>query len=519
MACGTGKYTLNTTNTGSEDCLDCMAGKYSALAVSDTQAHCLMCEVNEFSAPAAEVCSECPEHSSSPAGSAVAGDCQCNGGYTGTNGQACSACVPGKYKVGLGSGECMKCPSNTYSGGSAQSQLEQCLACPAESTANGTGNTRIDECLCDKGSYQDTPEGGSQWVCESCEVGTYGNAMAAEACQQCPSGTYLNFIGATRVDQCISCPLSSNSPAGTGSIQQCMCDAGYSGSSADTCVECTTGKYNADSRASPAVCTLCDAGKINPDAAATSENACETCEAGTYASETRALCMVCPVNTYCVGGLQKQCVGDFRANTHNENGGGVSADTCVCKQGMFLYEDTCTPCDIGSYCNGVANSITKCPTHSTSLISSEQGAISDCICKAGFSGEDGQACDPCGPGTFKTLTGDSLCIVCGAGRFSPYSARSIDACEDCALGKFSTLLATAGCTGCAKGTYSEESAQTVCQQCSPGTWSNTVNASNEETCTQCGAGKYQMSPGAVGENACKVCPVGKFSFVAASVEP
>jgi len=263
---------------------------------------------------------------------------------------------------------------------------------------------------------------------------------------------------------------------------------------------------------------VCDAGKTNPDAAATSENACETCEAGTYALDTRALCKVCPVNTFCIGGLQKQCVHDFHPNTHNENGGGVSADMCVCKKGLFLSEDTCTPCDIGSYCNGVANSITKCLTHSLSLASSEQGAVSDCICKAGFSGADRQVCESCGPGTYKILTGNSLCKACGAGRFSPHSARSIDACEDCASGKFSTLLASAGCMGCAEGTYSEESIQTVCQQCSLGTWSNTVNATNEQTCTKCGSGKYQMLTGAVGENACKMCPVGKFKFVAASLE-
>jgi len=477
-----------------------------------------MCAVNEFSAPAADVCTKCPEHSSSPAGSTAGGDCQCNGGYTGTNGQVCAACAPGKYKVGLGSGPCVECPSNTYSGESAQSKLEHCLSCPAQSTASGTGNTRIGECLCDKGTYQDIPEGGSQWVCESCEVGTYGNTMAAEACLPCPAGTYLDVIGATQGVQCKTCPSFSNSPAGTGSIQQCMCNAGYSGSSIDTCVPCTAGTYNDDSRANPSVCTECDAGKINPNAAATSENACNTCGPGTYALDTRALCMVCPVNTYCVGGLQKQCVGDFRANTHNENGGGVSADTCVCKKGMYLDEDTCTPCEIGSYCTGVANSITQCPTHSTSLASSEQGAISDCICKAGYSGEDGQACDPCGVGTFKTLTGNSLCIACGAGRFLPLTARSIDACEDCASGKFSTLLAAGGCTGCAEGTYSEESGKTVCQRCSAGTWSNTVNATNEQTCTKVGSGKYQMSTDAVSENACKVCPVGKFKFVAASVE-
>jgi len=150
-------------------------------------------------------------------------------------------------------------------------------------------------------------------------------------------------------------------------------------------------------------------------------------------------------------------------STHNENGGGKSAYMCVCKKGFFLAADSCRPCEMGSYCTGVVNSITPCPTHSTSFATSEQSAISDCICKADLLGEDGIACEPCGPGTYKLETGNSRCIPCGVGRFSPQSERSIDACEDCPSGKFSTLLAAADCTGCAQHCYNKNwNYQAIC---------------------------------------------------------
>jgi len=89
-------------------------------------------------------------------------DCQCNGGYTRDNGQACTACIPGTFKVGLGPAVCIDCPENTYSAASAQSQRKLCLSCPAQSTATDTVNTLVEQCLCDMGTYQNTPEGKSE---------------------------------------------------------------------------------------------------------------------------------------------------------------------------------------------------------------------------------------------------------------------------------------------------------------------------------------------------------------------
>jgi hypothetical protein len=43
-------------------------------------------------------CTSCLDYSDSPAGSSAATDCRCNGGYTGSNGGTCTACVAGKYK-------------------------------------------------------------------------------------------------------------------------------------------------------------------------------------------------------------------------------------------------------------------------------------------------------------------------------------------------------------------------------------------------------------------------------------
>jgi len=76
----------------SMQCSKCDAGYSSTIEASSSEENCEMCPVNTFSASGVASCTSCQANSQSPAGSGTSLNCTCNAGYTGENGQICTAC-------------------------------------------------------------------------------------------------------------------------------------------------------------------------------------------------------------------------------------------------------------------------------------------------------------------------------------------------------------------------------------------------------------------------------------------
>jgi hypothetical protein len=65
--------------------------------------------------PSQPSCQNCPANSvTSATGQTVISACLCALGYTGPDGEACTACVAGKYKTDPGSAGCTDCLANSY---------------------------------------------------------------------------------------------------------------------------------------------------------------------------------------------------------------------------------------------------------------------------------------------------------------------------------------------------------------------------------------------------------------------
>ena len=213
-ACVAGKY---KTITGSAACTDCGAGTYSTSTQATVEGTCLAC----------------PSNSSSYSASSAAGDCTCNAGFTGPNGDVCSACVAGKYKINTGSVTCTNCLAGTYSSVAGATLAANCIACPAGSTS-GTGATACISASLSCNAGYTGPDGS----CSACGPGTYKITSGSATCSNCGAGTYSGATAATDVSTCLSCPSNSNSPSSSTAAAACTCAAGYSGPAGGPCSAC-----------------------------------------------------------------------------------------------------------------------------------------------------------------------------------------------------------------------------------------------------------------------------------------
>ncbi|KAJ1470397.1 hypothetical protein T484DRAFT_1575161, partial [Baffinella frigidus] len=127
---------------------------------------CTPCDAGTFkSVTGSGICTWCPSHTSSAAGSVEVTDCVCVAGHTAeSDGVPCRACDAGTYKAGTGAGECSVCPVGSSS---------------------ASGIEALTDCKCLAG-YGGEPDGVA---CSICMEGMFKSEVGPGECQFCPANS------------------------------------------------------------------------------------------------------------------------------------------------------------------------------------------------------------------------------------------------------------------------------------------------------------------------------------------
>jgi len=271
-------------------------------------------------------------------------------------------------------------------------------------------------------------------------------------------------------------------------------------SSGGACVLCAMGKYSsAANSVSGEPCAACGVGKFYPATGAEAESECIECPFAKYSSELGAVsgtaCVQCIVDPAVADDCEPCGYGTYSGDT-----GGVTQNMCpVCLAGTSIDIDLCL----------------ACPVNSDSPEASS--AQSDCVCKAGSTGDDGGPCSLCAAGTHKAVSGRAQCTECPAGTSSAFlGARTDGTCRLCAAGTYSGPGAGV-CAPCPANYISSEGGE--CFECQPTTGSlegdsvcmcvpGATGADGAHPCSLCPAGKHKPR---LGNTACLECAAGKYA--------
>jgi hypothetical protein len=428
----------------------------------------------------------------------AAGVCGCGPGYTGEVG-SCAACAVGKFKDEQGSEQCTLCHDFSFSDITGAEDEASCV-CNAGYQQHSNGATCTE---CTTGQYKASV--GDQ-ACDSCAAGNYNGNTAqtsADSCLQCAHGTYQSEAGSSA---CVSCGVQSHSDnLAAIDSSHCECNAGHTPSTTTAlCVECATGSY----RSGPGngACQLCAKGSYNANTKSITQNDCLPCAAGTYQEEAgAAACTACIAGKYGIdSGADEEAVGCLGCpqNTANVNSGNVGRVSCVCLLGYTGNDgEVCNACEPGTYKDSTGSAgCSSCPSDSGNNPAGS-GALESCTCNPGTTGLDGSTCIPCAAGKFKTEAGAAVCGGCVAGEYSLAKALACETCPDntrsaalsAALNECTCVAGYTGpdgaeCTACVPGTYKIATGSAGCSACAPGTYN--AASGRSATCDMCTANSH-----------------------------
>jgi len=240
----------------------------------------------------------------------------------------------------------------------------------------------------------------------------FAKSLAAY-CTACVAGKYKDINGSA---PCEHCPPDSHSQQASGSSDECLCNAGWTGADGGPCAPCAVGRYK--NASGSAECSLCPLAASSPGGA----TVCE-CNAG-YTGADGGPCGPCPVDFY------KPAPGDAVCSGCQAHSGAAPASTiCPCDTGWF-GEYECDSCPDGFFQQARGSAVCEpCPAHSDALAGSDR--LADCVCMPGFSGHDGGPCVACPAGQYKSAWGSGECLLLPA--FAEADGNSF-ACE---TGRFS----------------------------------------------------------------------------------
>ena len=450
-------------------------------------------------------CSACPSHSSSPRASGESTDCRCNKGYTGGNGETCTACEAGTFKTTEGDSGCTNCAAGTFmaDAGSASGCVMcrkgtyqnlpasiSCALCASGTYLGFVGSDTETDCQsCAAGKFLQATGSTSASDCEACPLGKYQDLVASAACVNCPSGKYLGSTGSTTDTACQVCPVySGNNAAGSTNQATCVCSAGAAGlGGGPTCELCAVGKFQAATAA--ALCDDCASGKYLGSTGNVIDTACLPCPGNTgnvAGSAALSTCTCYPGYTgpdgqtcsQCSPGTYKAVSGSATCSSCPEKSGNNAAGSeeeaaCKCNAGSqgFNGGPHCHLCDKGTYqpsigaglCEDCASGKYLALTGSTAETACEacpansgnnpfdHSSVESCVCDVGHTGSDGTACDKCVSGTFKSSPGSLACESCpDASHITPEGACSRN---ECVCGQGHVTVSATVCDACPRGMW------------------------------------------------------------------
>lgn len=185
--CGRGSY---AASPGLTACTDCLAGKFFAGFGAASESLCTPCGAGEYGpSTGASVCYSCGIGEYSNAGQS--GCTACEAGKFGNfsrNGVGCELCGISSFSGGSGSSVCTLCPPGSFATVGGLSTVLDCTLCGVGSVSGAAGSTHCD--TCGLGEY--AVLGGT--VCESCDVGFFGNVTGLGECfplTECIPGNYM----------------------------------------------------------------------------------------------------------------------------------------------------------------------------------------------------------------------------------------------------------------------------------------------------------------------------------------
>jgi hypothetical protein len=435
---------------------------------------CQACAADTYEAN--DVCTECPDGSTSPEASDAITDCTCSTPFAGPAGGPCT-CAGGYETATVQLYDLQDDSSYCY----YHNSMQACTSCTSLDEL-----IPICESLCRDYSWctgfwtwKDNANGANTYKqCNLCNyAGYFYNSDYkqyfhpggfGDTCLACAAGKY----GQNEV--CLNCPANSYSSSSGSDLTECLCNTGFTGPNGGPCNQCASGKYK--SITGSAACTDCDPGDVSNSAF----TGCDACTAGKY--ESSNVCLDCPANTDSTSGsVLSGCLCDAgytgpNGGTCNQCAAGkfkTTTGSAACTDCQAGYESNpahftnCLICPHGEY-EDASEYCVSCPAN-TYTSASGSYAITDCQCNAGFAGPNGGTCTQCTVGKYKQALGSAACPDCNAGQtsVSPFT----------------------NCVTCAAGKYESDS---VCVDCDP----YHISSSGSTSCTfgSCPTDKYK-SPG------------------------
>ena len=226
--------------------------------------------------------------------------------------------------------------------------------------------------------------------CNAGYYGTVGANGAATSCVACARGSYSLGINQPTVDACIPCVAGTYCPS-ISSLPVSCAPGTYSGAfmawNSSTCIPFPMGYY----------------GDVT---GATSMLQATACPAATFSTVLGAtdisVCINCPIGEYCLtSGSDPAPCTKLPSNAHYTGPGNLPTNCpWACDVAYYLSGDQCLPCEADNWCN--ANVQNHCPLYSESVPLSESQHA--CLCKPGYYGDG-------------SITGTSPCSLCWQGYY------------------------------------------------------------------------------------------------------
>jgi hypothetical protein len=215
------------------------------------------------------------------------------------------------------------------------------------------------------------------------------------------------------------------SSIGSSLSTTCQCNAGYTGANGGLCLACVAGSYKPTT--GPLPCTFCAVDFYSTSSAAASAASCVACPVNSDSVAGSGSIELC----YCAAGYKQteahdaceECAPGYYDSTNR-------FECSKCAGGLYSVavgatdDETCQPCDSGSWSAEGSPTCEGCPANSNSP--PESALYTDCTCNAGATGSDGQTCMLCEPGEYKAIPGSAACSPCPANSISPTGSSVLD---------------------------------------------------------------------------------------------